>query len=93
MHTEYQPKNKLSFPNQWAVNSFLRRLKAVQEWEYSASLDGRFVKLKPRLDSEYILIGLNKAGGIFTVDMNGEKLGAIDDIWRRIFAFANLYRC
>jgi hypothetical protein len=71
----------------------LRRLKAVQEWEYIASLDGRFVKVKPNIDSDYILIGLNKEGSTFMVNMNGEKAGGGDDFWRKVFAFANLYRC
>jgi hypothetical protein len=93
MSTEFQLRHKFRFPNQWAVNSFLRRLKAVHEWEYVASLDGRFVKVKPHRDSDYILIGLIKEGNAVIVDMNGEKAGGGDEFWRRIFAFANLYRC
>ncbi|HKP97026.1 MAG TPA: hypothetical protein VJ385_14845 [Fibrobacteria bacterium] len=94
MTTAFKPKTSLLFPNQWAVDSFLTKLKTATGWEYEASSDKKQVKAKPKGQPEGILIGLNKGGSLITVELNGEKLAAgSDDAWKQIFEFAGRYRC
>jgi hypothetical protein len=95
MKSSVNPKNKIMFPNTWAVNSFLNRLKRSAGWEYEASSDDAHVKVKPKGAREYILIGLNKSrqGGYLEVELNAEKLGAgADGYWTEIFDHARRYR-
>jgi hypothetical protein len=95
MKTSVSAKNKIMFPNTWAVNSFLTRLKRTIGWVYEASSDDAHVKVKPKGASEYILIGLNKTreGGYFEVELNAEKLGqGADKFWAEIFDHARRYR-
>jgi hypothetical protein len=96
MKTSVRPKNKIMFPNTWAVNSFLNRLKRSAGWEYQASSDDAHVKVKPKGAPDYILIGLNKTrqGGYLEVELNAEKLGpGADRFWGEIFDHARRYRC
>ena len=95
MKTSIPPKQKIMFPNTWAVTSFLNRLKRSSDWEYIASSDDSHVKVRPKGAREYILIGLNKtrAGGYLDVELNAEKLGdGTDKIWDDIFNHARRYR-
>jgi hypothetical protein len=98
--SNFRPKARIMFPNTWAVNSFLLKLKRFSTHEFTASMDGRHVKVRPQGGgSEYILIGLNKAGGrgdggAVTVEINAEKLSAMtDSIWNEIYDYARRYRC
>ncbi len=94
MSTNFRPKAKIMFPNAWALNSFLLRLKQFAGWEYIASSDDRHVRLKPKGSHEYILIGLNKSGSSFAVEVNAEKLGDRGDhFWIALFDHARRYRC
>lgn len=89
-----KPKFSILFPNQWAVDSFLRKLKSAAGWDYKASMDGRFVKLTPKGGDEYILIGLNRGRGVFNIEFNGEKLPrTAEEIWKEILEYAARYRC
>jgi hypothetical protein len=93
MSTAYRPKTTIQFPNQWAVDSFLRKLKSTQGWEYQASSDGMRVRINPKGGAEYILIGLNKGGTIISLDLNGEKLArGSDAVWKELFEYADRYR-
>ncbi|MDB5049992.1 MAG: hypothetical protein JWO30_3063 [Fibrobacteres bacterium] len=93
MSSLYRPKTTIQFPNEWAVNSFLLKLKSALGWEYLASSDEMQVKIKPRGGAEYILIGLNKGGSPITLNLNGEKLTqGSEAVWKEIFDYANRYR-
>jgi hypothetical protein len=94
MKTSVRPKNKIMFPNAWAVDNFLNRLKRNTGWEYKASSDARHVKVKPKGAADYILIGLNKSRcGYLEVEINAEKLGpGADPFWAEIFEHASRYR-
>lgn len=94
MRTSVRPKNTIMFPNDWAIKSFLLRLKRNAGWEYVASSDDSHVKVKPKGAAEYILIALNKTrqGGYINVDLNAEKLGDAEKAWNEIFDAARLYR-
>ncbi len=90
----FPPKTSILFPNQWAVDSFLRKLKTRPDWEFKASSDERRVRVKPKGSADGILIGLNKGLASITLDLNGEKLPAgSDEVWKEIYEFANRYRC
>jgi hypothetical protein len=96
MSTSFRPKAKIMFPNTWAVNSFLNRVKRFSNWEYLASSDERHVRVKPKGAADYILIGLTKAGGTgaITVEINAEKLGDRgDNFWIELYDYARRYRC
>ncbi|MDB5104582.1 MAG: hypothetical protein JWP91_2271 [Fibrobacteres bacterium] len=96
MSTNFRPKARIQFPNTWALNSFLLKLKRFSGWEYIASSDQTHVKVKPKGANEYILIGLNKAGGhgAIEVDINAEKLGdRTDHFWIELYDYARRYRC
>ena len=95
MRTSVRPKNTIMFPNAWAVESFLLRLKRNSGWECVASSNDSHVKVKPKGAPDYILIALNKTrqGGYINVDFNAEKLGhGADRFWNEIFDCARLYR-
>jgi hypothetical protein len=94
MRTNSQPKTKISFPNAWAVNSFLTKLKRFSGWEFHASTDDVHFRVKPKGFNDYILIGLNKSGNTIVADINAEKLGdKLDGIWTEIQDYARRYRC
>ncbi|GEM_PF-4717358 len=94
MSSNVRPKQNILFPNSWALNSFLLRLKRFTEWEYLASSNDVEVKIKPKGGADYILIGLNKSGAGYLVNINAEKLGDKTDlIWKQLYDFARLYRC
>ena len=95
MKTSVRPKNKILFPNAWAADSFLARLKRSAGWEYLASSDDSHIKVKPKGAPEYILIGLNRSrqGGYLELELNAEKLGhGADAYWAEIFDHARRYR-
>jgi hypothetical protein len=95
MKSSVRPKNKIMFPNAWAANSFLNRLKRSAGWEYLASSDNAHVKVKPKGAADYILIGLNKSRecGYLEIELNAEKLGpGADGYWDEIFNHARRYR-
>jgi hypothetical protein len=95
MKTSVSPKNKIMFPNTWAVDSFLTRLKRSTGWEYEASSDDTHIKVKPKGAPDYILIGLNRSrqGGYLEMELNAEKLGnGADKYWAEIFDHARRYR-
>lgn len=93
MSTNFRPKAKIMFPNTWAVDSFLNKLKGVMGWEFKRASDGNSVRLKPRGSTEYILIGLLKSGGAVVAEINSEKVGMSDAVWIMIYDFARRYRC
>jgi hypothetical protein len=91
--SNFRAKNKIMFPNRWALDSFLLRLKRSSGWEFHASNDSEHFKVKPKHAVDYILIGLNKAGGNgFILEINAEKANT-NEVWHLIFDFANRYRC
>jgi hypothetical protein len=89
----YRAKNQIMFPNKWALESFLLRLKRSSGWDYHASNDGEHIKVKPKGALDYILIALAKSGHAFQVDINAEKMGrGSDGAWTMIYEFARRYR-
>lgn len=95
MSSSFRPKASIMFPNTWAINSFLLKIRQAAGWEWVASSNDQSIKVKPKGAREYILIGLNKGrSGPVTVDLNAEKLGpGIDGVWIQIFDWARPYRC
>ncbi|MEO6095984.1 MAG: hypothetical protein ABIW76_09945 [Fibrobacteria bacterium] len=94
MSTNFRPKARIMFPNSWALNSFLLRLKRSSGWEYHAAANDTDIKVKPKGAKDYILIGLNKTGSSFEAVINAEKLGDKGDaIWKDIYDYARRYRC
>ncbi len=89
----FRPKNKIAFPNRWAVDSFLLKVKRASGWEYVAASNNTDIKIRPKGAEDYILIGLLKSRGGFEVEINAEKSGrASDQLWQTIFEYANRYR-
>lgn len=94
MTTQFKPKNRLRFPNQWAADSFLLKLKSSRTWTYVPSCDGRGAKLDLKGGGQSILIGLNKEMSFQYVDLNGESLGRDSDaVWKEIFDYGRRYNC
>jgi hypothetical protein len=97
MSSSFRPKAKIMFPNSWAANSFLTKVRQATGWDWSASSNGSNIKVKPKGAPEYILIGLNKGrgeGGVVNVEFNAEKLGQdADPFWIQIYDWARPYRC
>lgn len=98
MSSSFRPKAEIMFPNSWAANSFLLKMRQALSWEWSASSNATDIKVKPKGSNEYILIGLNKkggrGGGVVNVEINAEKLGSNADLfWIQIFDWARRYRC
>ena len=94
MSTNFRPKARIMFPNIWAVNSFLLRLKRFSGWDYLASSNATNIRVKPKEAADYILIGLNKSCGNIEVTINAEKMGDNSDgIWTQIYDYARRYRC
>ena len=96
MKTSARPKTKLLFPNSWAAQSFLLRLKRNAEWEYLASSDNRHIQVKPKGAREAIeiLVNQGREGHLIQLELNAEKLGdGADAIWNAIFDHARRYRC
>jgi len=98
MSKQFNPKTTLSFPNRWALDSFLLMLQRYSEgWELKASSDNQHFRAKPKGSDEAILIGLSKGGesvtGIIEIFLNGEKItGDSDESWKVIFEHARHYR-
>jgi len=98
MSSSFRPKATIMFPNTWAANSFLTKIRQATGWEWYASSNATEIKVKPKGAREYILIGLNKKaggdGGVVNVEFNAEKLGpGADPFWIQIFDWARRYRC
>lgn len=98
MSSTFRPRAKIQFPNGWALNSFLLKLKRNSGHEYMAAMDGSTVKLMPKGGgADYILIGLNKTArnenSTITIEINAERMtrGA-DALWTDIYTYARLYR-
>ncbi len=91
----YRPKNTIMFPNQWAVDSFLLRLKRSSGWDFFAFSNGTQFKLSMERGGDYILIGLLRSRGNIELAINGEKLnrGHADKFWSKIYEFAGRYKC
>jgi hypothetical protein len=90
----FRPKNKIAFPNRWAVDSFLLRVKRASGWEYVGASNETNIKIRPKGAEDYILIGLLKSGRGYEVEINAEKSGnASDQLWHTIFEYAKRYRC
>ena len=93
MSTSFRPKTKISFPNMWAVDSFLMKLKRFSGWEYKSSMDGNSIRVKPNEANDYILIGLLKSSSGVIAEINAEKLGdRADRFWIDIHNYARRYR-
>ena len=93
MSTHFRPKAKILFPNSWAVDSFLTKLKRFSGWDYKSSMDGNSIRVKPNTSNDYILIGLNKVSSGITVEINAEKAGDRPDAyWIDIYNYARRYR-
>lgn len=93
MSTSFRPKAKIPFPNTWAVDSFLNKLKRFSGWEYKSSMDGKSIRVKPKEANDYILIGLLKSSGGIIAEINAEKLGdQADGFWIEIYNYARRYR-
>ena len=93
MSTTSQRKIKISFPNTWAVNSFLLRIKRSNEWELFPCSSETHFKATPKGSTQYILIGLNKSRSNIEVDLNAERLEMDpENVWRQIYEFASRYR-
>lgn len=95
MKSNYRPKAQIKFPNTWAVDSFLLRLKRSSGWKFSASSNATSIKVFPvHNEAVYILIGLLKSGSSIDVSINAEKLGDGGDAeWTKIYEYAGRYRC
>lgn len=98
MSNASRPKEKIMFPNAWAVNSFLLKLKRNAGWEFVTSTNATDIKVKPTGAKEYMQfkvsgkIGDNNAN--VTLEVNAEKLGpGIEGVWKKMNEYANLYRC
>lgn len=93
MSTSFRPKAKISFPNTWAVDSFLLKLKRFSGWEYKSSMDGNSIRVKPNQANDYILIGLLKSSSGIIAEINAEKLGdRADGFWIDLYNYARRYR-
>ena len=94
MSTSFRPKAKIMFPNIWAANSFLTKLKRFSGWEYKSSMDGNSIRVKPKEANDYILIGLRPNHGGVIAEINAEKLGdRADRFWIELYDYARRYRC
>ena len=93
MSTSFRPKAKIAFPNSWAVDSFLTKLKRFSGWEYKSSMDGNAIRVKPNEANDYILIGLLKSSSGIIAEINAEKLGdRADGFWIDIHNYARRYK-
>ncbi len=97
MSNTSRPKASIQFPNSWAANSFLLKIRQMPNWNYVASSNATNIKVMPSGEREYILIGLIKKaggdGGPVTVVINAEKLGhGADKFWQTVFDWARPYR-
>jgi hypothetical protein len=93
----FKPKTKILFPNRWAADSFLLKLKRSSGWTYQSSDGGKYVRIQPQIGSDYILIGLlqSRAGVELTIDSEKLSRGAGQDmerLWTKMFDYARLYR-
>jgi hypothetical protein len=95
----YPPKARILFPNSWAVESFMLRLKRNLDWHILAEANAKDFKIKPKgvghagWADHYILIGLSKARSGIEVFINAEKLrDHSSDAWDAIFEQARYYR-
>lgn len=98
MSNAFRPKEKIMFPNAWAANSFLLKLKRSAGWEFVTATNGTHIKVKPTGAKDYMefvskgKIGDNNAN--VTLEINAEKLGhGTEGVWKQINEYANLYRC
>jgi hypothetical protein len=93
MSTNFRPKAKILFPNSWAVDSFLTKVKRASGWDYKSSMDGKTITVKPNQSNDYILIGLNKGTSGIVAEINAEKLGeGADRFWIEIHNYARRYK-
>jgi hypothetical protein len=97
MSSSFRPKATIMFPNSWAANSFLLKMRQAAGWDWVASSDAAHIKAKPKGANDYILIGLNKKsggdGGPVNIEFNAEKLGpGADPVWIQIYDWARRYR-
>lgn len=93
MSTNFRPKAKISFPNTWAADSFVTKLKRFSGWEFKSSMDGKSIRVKPNEAKDYILIGLNKGASGIVAEINAEKIGDnADAFWIDIYNYARRYR-
>jgi hypothetical protein len=93
MSTSFRPKAKILFPNSWAADSFVMKLKRFSGWEFKSSMDGKTLRVKPQEANDYILIGLKKGSSGIVAEINAEKIGDnADGFWIDIYNYARRYR-
>ena len=97
MSSSFRPKATIQFPNTWAADSFLLKMRQATGWEWVASSDAAHIKVKPKGGADYILIGLLKKaggdGGPVSVEINAEKLGhGADPVWIQIYDWARKFK-
>ncbi len=89
-------KAKIDFPNRWALDSFILKLRKSPGMEVYAHSDTTNFKLRQNGSADAILIGLNKpssAPGAVTMLINAEKFPKkLEDFWKEIHSIAIRYQ-